>query len=1099
MTTRQKALYTTLVATVLVAAQGCDFIVSDETRIERAEAYIADDDYRSAEIELKNVLRSDADSVRARALLGEALLALGAVDGAIKELERARTLGAPASAYLVPYARALARRGDAAAVLELDADLLTEDARRAEMLAIMGRADLSRGNLTPAIERLEQALDLDPGQPDALVGLAHVLRQRGDIEAAELRLAQVLDAHPDKHDALAALAALQAARGDYEGAEATLERALAAADKPGEMRDRLEYLLGIADAQIARGDYKAAQATGARAMAQSNDHPAAIMQAARADLMVGEYDAVVEKTDRIITVAPEYDPPRLLLAAAAIAKGDNALATTHLEAILNRNPKHEAARKMLAEARMNLGSPGGALEALQPLLAASNDTDARLMAMAGTASIRSGDTSAGLEFVQRGVEASSNDPAILLQAAANYLAAGEINQAVELLERLPEGDDVGHRELLLILALLRKGDNDGARAQAEAILAARPGDAAAHRLMGGFHLAVGEFDSALSQFETALELEPDELSTLVNLARVDVELGQPERARARFSGLLQRKPGDLGALIALAHIAERGGDREEAMSYLERANKHNPNAPSPAVSLARYYLQSDQLDKAGARAEQAVRVGPSVASAHLTLGLVRLRQGRDAEAVASFERSVALAPNDSLGHFHLGRAQEKLGKLDAANRAYERALELDEKFYPARAAMIGVSQKRGDYKSAIALVGELEKSLPDRVEPLILRGDIEMSRGKPEDALAAYERAAAKAPSRDLAFKRAETLRQMGRQGFWTVVDDWVGAHPDDTVARTALAESLAASGNLARARAEYEQVFALAPSAAAATSVARVYARENNNDKAAEWLGKAIAIDPADYDARAVLAAVELRRGNNQRALQMARKLRTDHPQKAEAHRIEGDVLSADGNVRAAIEAYERAQALEPSALTVTRLYRARTRNGDSAAARGLEQWLRDNPGDLAVAMTLAQDHTARKDYTAAINTYRRALEQQPDNVIALNNLAWLYYQRGEPGDLQSGIDTAAKAYQQRRDLGAVADTYGWLLLEDGKIEAAVAALRDAIAAAPDDAEIGYHYAVALHRSGAADEARSLLDKILQSDADFASRDDARALRDEL
>ena len=90
---------------------------------------------------------------------------------------------------------------------------------------------------------------------------------------------------------------------------------------------------------------------------------------------------------------------------------------------------------------------------------------------------------------------------------------------------------------------------------------------------------------------------------------------------------------------------------------------------------------------------------------------------------------------------------------------------------------------------------------------------------------------------------------------------------------------------------------------------------------------------------------------------------------------------------------------------------------------------------------------------------------------------------------------DIAATAYGLLPDNGEIADTYGWILLNQGQAEMASRILWGAVEAMPVNAEIQYHLGVALLESGNGIEALALLEKIVDSDAKFASRHAAEEL----
>ena len=60
---------------------------------------------------------------------------------------------------------------------------------------------------------------------------------------------------------------------------------------------------------------------------------------------------------------------------------------------------------------------------------------------------------------------------------------------------------------------------------------------------------------------------------------------------------------------------------------------------------------------------------------------------------------------------------------------------------------------------------------------------------------------------------------------------------------------------------------------------------------------------------------------------------------------------------------------------------------------------WIKDQPKDVGFASYLADITLARNDLPAAEVLYRRVIELQPDNAVALNNVAWLMVKANKPG----------------------------------------------------------------------------------------------------
>src|SRR5437868_12910427 len=101
----------------VTALSGCDWFVSAEQRVQRAEKSLAAGDDRVAAIELQKALGSTPDNAHARMLLARISLRQGDVEGAENELKRA--IGSHASGHEVAVLTADIRlaKGEYAALL----------------------------------------------------------------------------------------------------------------------------------------------------------------------------------------------------------------------------------------------------------------------------------------------------------------------------------------------------------------------------------------------------------------------------------------------------------------------------------------------------------------------------------------------------------------------------------------------------------------------------------------------------------------------------------------------------------------------------------------------------------------------------------------------------------------------------------------------------------------------------------------------------------------------------------------------------------------------------------------------------------------------
>ena len=143
------------------------------------------------------------------------------------------------------------------------------------------------------------------------------------------------------------------------------------------------------------------------------------------------------------------------------------------------------------------------------------------------------------------------------------------------------------------------------------------------------------------------------------------------------------------------------------------------------------------------------------------------------------------------------------------------------------------------------------------------------------------------------------------------------------------------------------------------------------------------------------------------------------------------------------------------------------------------------------------------RKNFDVAADNYRKALEKDPNSVIAANNLAWLYAVTGK-GNLDEAVRLAQGAVQQNPNVAGFIDTLGWVYYKKNLHTAAVEQLRKAVslneaqsrlANAAPSAAYHYHLGMALKGKGDLAESRRELETAIRlaDKSPFADLEEAK------
>lgn len=276
---------------------------------------------------------------------------------------------------------------------------------------------------------------------------------------------------------------------------------------------------------------------------------------------------------------------------------------------------------------------------------------------------------------------------------------------------------------------------------------------------------------------------------------------------------------------------------------------------------------------------------------------------------------------------------------------------------------------------------------------------------------------------------------------------------------------------------------------------IARTQLALGQNEAARSTVSEVLSRKTDWLPAVALGAWLDIERGAREEAIARMAELRKQRPNDPQVLATEGEILMTAGRADLAAGAFEAALKRQPTRELATKAYLARSAAHLPDPPAPLRLYVEDHPFDPAARLALAQAYQTAGDAPRAIVQYEKLVADGVGSPAALNNLAWLYSERKDP----RALTTARRALELAPQNPAIQDTVGWILVQQGKHEEALPLLRNAVARAPDVAEIRYHYAVALARNDHRDDASQELTRVLQDPAPFAERAAARALLAEL
>jgi tetratricopeptide (TPR) repeat protein len=510
-------------------------------------------------------------------------------------------------------------------------------------------------------------------------------------------------------------------------------------------------------------------------------------------------------------------------------------------------------------------------------------------------------------------------------------------------------------------------------------------------------MAAGKYQEAVIQFRNAIEVDSRFAAAHYELAHAYGKLQSPQQAYRELVATVGLEPGNADAQLELATFFIAGRKYEEAQKAVEKvlaADSHNAKAHA---LLGEMHGMRQMWPQAIQELETAIRLDPARVETYAQLSRAYLASGQPSKAEATLHTAAERRPDSADARVNLGRfylTQHRLMEAEAAMRA---AIEAAPAAALPRVLLVRVYMEAGKLAEAERLCLELKKVAPNDPDGYGALAFFYEATGQKEKAAREFQAVITQRP-KDLAVKAhlIGTLLDLNRIDEANGLNEEVlKDHPGDSGALIAKGRILIVRQNYAEAKAALEEAVRANPQSGAGfyfLGVAQNFLGLAASAKAS--FARALELSPGWEDASLALADADLRSGDFDTALRLARDTQAANPKSgisfvigANAAMGKGDLSLAEDQIRAALAGDPMlVQALQAE-------LELRSRQGRiSDAVQHLSMLVMEHPQSAALDFLLGLAYFRGREFAKAEESVEKAValdSKTPDAYALLAEIA--------------------------------------------------------------------------------------------------------------
>lgn len=821
----------------------------------------------------------------------------------------------------------------------------------------------------------------------------------------------------------------------------------------------------------------------------------------------GQFRAAIIEAQNSLQAFPGYEKTQRFIAGLQIDMGNDLAAQEILQSLLTVYPDDPELKLLLAESLLNTGSQNVALTVLENFESAVAADQAQASWIQGNAHARNNNIQRAQEFLNTAIELEPNHLPSLISLSMLEFQTGNEFGAQEFLDRalavdasdvdvqiwngqfallrqqypaaeaaffnalqtMGEYDTMTPKQLAVLraiivplqmqqkndealrysqiiaespqgqlqnsytsaISLFQEGDFGEAEQAISAILAQAPDHAGSNILLGLTRYAQGNFQGAEDTLAGLVDAETSSPEVVKILAATHLRLGHADRALSVLSEASAIYPED-GSLLAMEAISHQNlGNIEQSIELFERAMELQTESADLHFALAGSYFMNEQVEPSIQQLERTLEIDPNYDLAKATLVNMLQDLERNDEARAYVNRWLQ-ADSNSIGNNNVaGRLEFRQGNFDAANAYFNTSLGIDPENVEASLFIARIAIQEDNFAIGEERLRQVLANNPGNLEALsgfLAIGDLNQTVA---EKVAEVERMIDEQPSE---FIPALVLAQyhFSKREFDRALAPAETAYGRNvnTYTTNTLLEILAQLANAARGEEDIE--------------LARQYTRT------------AMDLAPDNLQILILAAGVEAQAGAYSASLLYIDRIKQLQPAGATlGTELEGDLAVQQLEYERALTLFQQAWETTPNPALGVKVHRTFAElDRDDEALAFLNEWVTQFPEEPAVNLLLGMTYQESGDDSTAVEAYEVAYSAEPDNIVVLNNLAWLY----QDSNPERALELASRAAELYANNADVLDTYGWILLKQNNKDHAIQVLERALELAPASQAIAEH-----------------------------------------